>query len=173
MSDDSIDFSFAKERLEETLARIRRESEKQAAERKAGRLKGKLTVSLRRDLRNCNISQLLNVKKLCDRFIQDHRTPPTREECRKHYTLFIVISITVANRRYQREFRRTTSKGRKYVVGPYPYMYWRDGGIIKSKYFKRRDEKSLPRKVRAAFSSVSHEEIELIRNQLKAVVERE
>lgn len=113
---------------------------------------GKLSPSLRAQLRACNTLQLKTVKALCARFITDHRNAPDPGLCGKPYTEEVLVSIPVRNKRYQLEIRNRPDKthGRIYFNGPYVYAYYRDGKYIREQYFKKRNWRNLPRKVLAA-----------------------
>jgi hypothetical protein len=162
--------SLISARSKELQVRWQQEREEQAAERRAGRLVGKLSHGLREKLRSCNPGQLKRVKKLCDRFIEDHRKPPPQNLCGKAYTVRVLESVTVGNRRFQLEFRRTTRRAKRvYVNGPYIVEYLRDGSFIKWRYIKKdRDLRvNLPKKVWLAFRGhLDNPETEALRQKL-------
>ena len=135
----------ARERLKQHEA----ERNAAAAERKAGRLVGKLSDSLYEKLKNCNPLQLREVKRLARKFEGLHRKPPSLSECRMKYTVEVVHHVDVRNRRFTLEFRRSSKRAsRVYVNGPYVVAHWRDGAITKHQYFKNKDlRKRIPRKV--------------------------
>jgi hypothetical protein len=98
----------------------------------------------------------------------DQRKPPHTSECGDRYTVKIVDSICVKNRRYLLEFRRTARTAKKiYVNGPYIRAYHRDGEIIKATRFNKKDKelyKKLPRKVWSSFShQLRNPELEAVR----------
>jgi hypothetical protein len=156
-------------RLREIIARRTREEEDQAKKRRAGRPRGELTDSLIEKLRACNVAQLKTVKQRCNKYIQDHRKPPSRHDCRKPFAVKVLQAVTVKNVRYQLEFQRTSLRGKKVYLYIRVCAYWRDGRIIKlktikqDKYFRR----SLPKKVWIAFRDYfNNAEIENLRQAL-------
>jgi hypothetical protein len=142
----------ARERLKQHEA----ERNASAAERKAGRLVGKLSDSLYEKLKNCNPLQLQEVMRLARKFEALHRKPPSLSDCRVKYTVEVVHYVDVRNRRFTLEFRRTSKRAdRVYVNGPYVVAHWRDGAITKHQYFKSKDiRKRIPRKVWDGFREV-------------------
>lgn len=137
------------------LARKKVQDDQAKRDRQAERLQGHLTSSLIEKLRACTIDQLREAKKLCDRYSTDQRRPPLPLECGERYTVKVLSSICVKNKRYQLEFRRSSKTAKKvYANGPYIRGYYRDGRIIKIDRFKSKDKelyKKLPRKVWSAF----------------------
>jgi hypothetical protein len=144
-----MQFEFSRKRAEEYLRRQKQLEAQQTQERRIGREKGQLSQSLREKLRACNVLQLRKVKKLCDSYIQDQKLPPDPSECRKPFTVDVLGDVSIRNKRYQLELRRTTHRGKKvYLQGPYVLSYWRDGRIIKSHYFGNRNWSRIPIKAR-------------------------
>ncbi len=174
-ADESDSFDFTSTRAQELLERMKQQREDAAQERRDGRPLGKLTQSLVEKLRSCNQVQLLRAKKLCDRYIEDHRKPPPLNQCGKSYTVQVLESVAVKNRRFQLEFRRTTRRAKRvYVNGPYVVVYWRDGSIIQSKYIKKDKNlrQNLPRKVWQAIRyRLESPETEALRQKLIVRVE--
>jgi hypothetical protein len=130
------------------------EEERRATERRrAGRLKGELGDGLRQRLRACNPLQLKAVRRLCAKYEKDHRLAPPIADLPKRFTLEILDSVEVKNKRFTLEIRRSSKNAdRVHAYGPYVYCYWRDGRIIRFEYFgnvKLRGK--LPRKVWVAF----------------------
>ena len=160
------------QRSQATLARYEEERKQAEQKRRAGREKGEPNESLREKLKNCNIPQLRNVKKLCDRHIKRQQLPPSEFECRERYTLHVLSSVAVKNLRFQLEFRRTSLRSeRVYVNGPYPRCYWWDGSIVKSKHIKKDKtlRLKLPKKVWLVFRDLlDRPENEQIRQHLLA-----
>jgi hypothetical protein len=169
-------FNLTSTRAQELLERMKQQREDAVQERRDGRPLGKLTQSLVEKLRSCNQVQLLRAKKLCDRYIEDHRKPPPLNQCGKSYTVHVLESVAVKNQRFQLEFRRTTRRAKRvYVNGPYVVVYWRDGSIIQSKYIKKDKNlrQTLPRKVwKAIRYRLDTPETEALRQKLIAQVER-
>jgi hypothetical protein len=140
------------------LERARREDEKRRRERREGRKRGELSQSLSEKLRSCNPLQLRRVKKICARYLEDHRLPPNELECdepRPRVKRTVLISVGLKNRRYRLE-RRDCGKNCLQCPhhGPYLYFYYRDGSIIKEKYLGKAPFGKAPRKVRAAITQV-------------------
>jgi hypothetical protein len=110
---------------------------------------------LRDELKNCNILQLQNAKRLCDWHINRQRKPPSEHDCsREPYTVSVLGSVTVKTKRFRLEFRRTSFRAEKvYVNGPYVRQYWWDGSIVKSKHIPKGKNlrRDIPKKVWAAF----------------------
>ncbi len=140
----------------ETLQRIENERVEAAAERRAGREKGKLTKGLYECLRACNPLQLKTVKKLVAKYEKDHRTPPSLSDCRQKQTVDILAYADVLNRRYTLELRRSSRKrGKVYVNGPYVVVHHRDGAIIKHDYIgNKKLSTRLPRRVWPIFRPI-------------------
>jgi hypothetical protein len=136
----------------ETLERIRRESEKRKQARREGRKHGALSDSLQEKLRSCNPQQLKRVKKICDVYLSDHRSPPDDFECGQPYTEKVLANVAVKNRRYLLELRSCGKNCQKCPHGPYLYAYHRDGAIIKQFYFRKDRLHTAPRKVRKAIA---------------------
>jgi hypothetical protein len=153
----AIESSDLVARSSEHLQRIRSFQADEVKRRRDGRIKGSLPDSLTGRLRSCNTRQLKTVKALCNRYIKDHRNPPSEIECRKPYTVQILKSVPIKNQRFQLEFRRSQKDAdRVYVNGPYVYSYWRDGSLIRSHYFGNKDlSKRLPRKVWSAMKDLT------------------
>jgi len=147
--------TFARDRAQALSARFEEERLEAQRKRRAGRPKGELTQSLKDTLRNCNILQLYNVKKLCDRHIKRQRKPPSERDCsHERYTVLVLGSVTVKTSRFRLEFRRTSFRAEKvYVNGPYIRRYWWDGSIVKSKHMMKSENlrRNLPKKVWCAF----------------------
>lgn len=135
--------------LRSELERIRRESERKTTARREGRKQGELSDSLKEKLRACNALQLRRVKKLCDRYLRDHRLPPEPYECGKHYTRSVLNSIAIKNKRYQLELRDCGKQCGGCPHGPYLYSYYRDGSIIRQLSYGKRSRETVPRKVQA------------------------
>lgn len=158
-------------------AQIAEEREEAQKERRAGRLKGELTRGLIENLRNCNVLQLQNAKKRCDREIERQSNPPNDYDCGKRYTMRVLRSVTVKTARFRLEFRRTSLRLNKvYVNGPYIFRYWWDGSIVKSEYIPKdkRLRASLPKKVWLEFKGLlDRPENEEIRNRLIEKLQRE
>jgi hypothetical protein len=158
------------ERLHEIIERRDKEREAAAEERRAGRPLGKLASGLVKNLRSCNVLQLKRAKKLCDRYIKDHRKPPDAYDCGKPYILKVLESVTVKNCRYQLEFRRTTQQAKQVYVGhPVVWVYWRDGSIIRRRYIKKDKylRQNLPRKVWGTFKGhFDNPKTEMLRQKL-------
>lgn len=70
-------------RLHEIIERREKELEAAVQKRRSDQPLGKLTSGVVKNLRSCNVAQLKRAKKLCDRFIKDHRNPPDADECKK------------------------------------------------------------------------------------------
>lgn len=135
------------------LIGIRANGERIKDERRAGRKVGKLSASLREQLRACNILQLRSVKQLCDKFTADQKAPPEVYECRKRFTEEILVAIPIKHRLFQLEIRRSSIRRNQssiYLNGPYLYAYYRDGQYIREQYFRKGKWKDVPRKVRRA-----------------------
>jgi len=141
----------------EWLARKKVQDAQAKLDRQTERLQGQLTSSLIEKLRACTIDQLREAKKLCDRYTTDQRNPPLPRECGKPYTVKVLGTVCVKNKRYQLEFQRNTKAAKKiYANGPYIRSYYRDGSIIKVESFKSKDKelyKKLPRKVWSSFKN--------------------
>ena len=178
-SSDSKDESEShwKVGLRERLAQIEEEREEAQRKRRAGRPKGELTQSLVEKLRNCNVLQLQNVKKACDREMKRQSKPPSDYDCGERFTLRCLGSITVKTTRFRLEFRRTSLRSTKvYVNGPYIRRYWWDGSIVKSEHVKKGNKLrlNLPKKVWLAFQGLlDHPENEEIRKRLIEMLQRE
>jgi hypothetical protein len=159
------------------LARYEEERAEAARERRAGRPKGELSQSLIEKLGNCNIAQLQTTKKLCDRYIRKQRKPPSEYDCGQRYTLFVLGSVTVKNRRFRLEFRRTSLRSTKvYVNGPYIRRYWWDGSFVKSEHVRKGKtlRPQVPRKVWQEFRHlIDRPENEIIRRKLAEKRQRE
>lgn len=158
------------------LAQWEEQREQAERERRAGRLKGELTHSLIQSLKNCNVLQLRNAKKLCHRYIKGQREAPSDRKCDK-YTARVLSSVTVKRMRFRLEFNRTSLRSKKPSVnGPYVRQYWWDGSIVKSKYIKKDKDlrRNLPKKVWVAFRDlVDRPENKEIRQQLTEKLLRE
>lgn len=142
--------------LDVALRRIQEREQEQTRQRREGRRRGQLTQSLVERLRNCNPEQLAAVMRLCRQFLRDHRKPPTQHECSQRYRRTVLVSVPVGRMRYQLE-KRPCGKGcQQCPHGPYLYAYYRDGSIIKQKYFGKGPYTSLPRKVRSAIRNSAH-----------------
>lgn len=114
---------------------------------------GGVDSDVRRTLRSYSVKRLQQVKRLCDKFIADHRIAPPPEECGQRYTEYVLCSVAVKNKRFQLELRRSAAKdGRIYINGPYLYAYYRAGRIVKSVYHGKRPWHGVPRKVKTAMS---------------------
>lgn len=158
-------------------AQIAQDREEAQKKRRAGRPKGELTQSLIEKLRNCNVLQLQNVKKRCDREIERQSKPPGDYDCGERYTLRVLGSVTVKTTRFRLEFRRTSLRLNKvYVNGPYIRRYWWDGSIVKSEYIRKGKNlrASLPKKVWLEFKGLlDRPENEEIRKRLIEKLQRE
>jgi hypothetical protein len=147
--------TIAREHAQVLRARFEEERQEAQRERRAGRPKGELTQSLQDKLGDCNILQLHNVKKLCDRHIKRQRKPPSEHDCScERYTVLVLGSVTVKTTRFRLEFRRSSFRAeRVYVNGPYIRRYWWDGSIVKSKHVTKGKNlrRNLPKKVWVAF----------------------
>lgn len=167
---DDDGFTLTQERAQALLHRYEEEREEAKRKRQAGRPKGELTDSLVEKLRHCNILQLRNVKKRCDRLITRQRKPPSDRDCGARYTMQVLASVEVKNERYRLEFDRSSYRDPKvYAKGPYVRRYWRDGDYVKVKYIKRGKDlrKNLPKKVWNEFRHLlSDPKNEEIRQQL-------
>lgn len=156
---------------------MKAEAEERVAQRREDRKKGMIGDGLRKRLRACNVQQLENVKKLCKRYVTDHRKAPQEYECGKPYTVKVLVSLPVKNRRFQYEIRRTTrTKPPVQLQGPYLHAYHRDGEIIIDKYFKDSDLKRAPRKVQTAikpFRESKAEQLETARREYASRTGRE
>jgi hypothetical protein len=148
---DEVGFTQARD----WLGRKKIQDDLAKRDRQADRLQGHLTASLMEKLRACTIDQLREAKKLCDRYITDQRKPPPPQDCGERYTVTVLSSVCVKNKRYQLEFQRSTKAAKKiYANGPYIRGYYRDGKIIRVDRFRSKDKelyKKLPRKVWSAF----------------------
>lgn len=162
--------TLTQERAKVLLERYEKEREQARRKRQAGRPKGELSDSLVEKLRNCNILQLKNVKKFCDRQIARQKEPPIDRDCGARYTLRILASIAVKNERFRLEFDRSSLRDPKvYAKGPYVRRYWWDGDYVRAKYIKRDKHlrKNLPRKVWNEFRHLLNDpHNESIRQQL-------
>jgi len=158
-------------------AQIEHERDEATLKRRAGRSKGELHPSLIEKLANCNLLQLQNAKKLCDRYIKRQRNPPTEQACGDGYTVHVLRSVTLKNARFRLEFRRTSLRAEKvYVNGPYPRRYWWDGSIVKSQHVRKGKSlrRNLPKKVWLAFRDfLDRPENEQIRRNLSDKIEAE
>jgi hypothetical protein len=146
-----------KKRIQARLAQHEEYSKEADRERRAGRLQGELTQSLKEKLSNCTVLQLQNAKKLCDSFIKRQRQPPLERYCGDKSTVGVLRSVTVKAIRFRLEFRRTSLTVKKvYVNGPFVWRYWWDGSIVKSKYIKKDKHlrQNLPKKVWLEFRDV-------------------
>lgn len=165
------------ERAKALLDRYEVEREEARRKRRAGRPKGELTDSLVEKLRNCNILQLRNVKKRCDRLIARQRKAPLDRDCGARYTMRVLASIEVKHERYRLEFDRSSLRDPKvYAKGPYVRRYWWDGDYVKAKYIKRDKQlrKNLPKKVWQEFRHLLDDpNNEVIRQQLSERLRRE
>jgi hypothetical protein len=161
---------FTGDRSRALLQRFEREREEARKRRQAGRPKGELSNSLIEKLRSCNVPQLRNVKKLCDRHIARHLKPPSDHECGARYTIRVLASIPVKNECYRLEFDRSSLKDLKvYAKGPYVRCYWWDGDYVKARYVKKDKSlrSNLPKKVWMEFRSlIDRPENETLREQL-------
>jgi hypothetical protein len=159
------------------LAQHEQERAEAQKKRRAGRPKGELTHSLIEKLRNCNVLQLQNVKKRCDREIERQSHAPSDYDCGQPYTVRVLNSVTVKKVRFRLEFRRTSLRSKKvYVNGPYVRRYWWDGSIVKSKHVKsgKSLRTAVPRKVWDAFKDlVESPKNDEIRGRLIEKVARE
>jgi hypothetical protein len=135
------------------LQRIENDRKKAAADRRAGREKGKLTRVLHESLRACNPLQLNTVRTLVAKYEKDHRTPPSLIYCRQKQTVDILAHTDVLNRRCTLELQRSSrSRGKVYVNGPYAVVHYRDGAIIKHDYIgNKKLSTRLPRSVWLVF----------------------
>ena len=168
--------TLTQERAKAMLHRYEEEREEARRKRRTGRPKGELTDSLVEKLRNCNILQLRNVKKRCDRLIARQRRPPVDRDCGARYTMRVLASIPVKNERFRLEYDRSSLKDPKvYAKGPYVRRYWWDGDYVKVKYVKRDKQlrKNLPKKVWNEFRQLLNDpNIETIRKQLTECLRR-
>lgn len=176
-SDEKNEVTSTAERLQARVARFEEELEQAKTKRRAGRHKGELTHDLAERLSKCNVLQLQNVKKLCDRYIKRQRTPPLRRACGHRSTVHVLSSVSVKSMRYQLEFQRTSFLGKRvYVNGPYVSKYWRDGSIVHSEYIKKDKDlrRNLPKKVWLAFKDLlDRPENDDIRQQLIEKLEQD
>jgi len=140
-------------RAQKRLQQIEQERNEAAAERRAGRVKGRLTQGLHGSLRACNPLQLRAVRKLVAKYENDHRNPPSIRDCYEKQTMEILAHADVCNRRYTLELRRSSrNRGKVYVNGPYAVVHHRDGAIIKHDYIgNKRLSTRLPRTVWPVF----------------------
>jgi hypothetical protein len=139
------------------LALYEQERAEAQKKRRAGRPKGELTHSLIEKLRDCNVLQLKNVKKRCDREIERQSHAPRDYDCSQRYTVRVLNSVTVKKVRFRLEFRRTSLRSKKvYVNGPYVRRYWWDGSIVKSEHVKsgKSLRTAVPKKVWDAFKDL-------------------
>ena len=173
--DDGL--TLTQERARAMLDRLDQEREEAKKRRRAGRPKGELTDGLVGNLQNCNIQQLRNAKKLCDRLIAKQRKPPLDRDCGARYTIRVLASIAVKNGRYRLEFDRSSLNAPKvYAKGPYVRRYWWDGAFVQRKYV-RKDKHlrtSLPKKVWTEFRRLlENPENDRIRSELSEKLQRE
>jgi hypothetical protein len=165
------------ERARAMLDRYDRDREEAKKRRQAGRPKGVLADALIGNLRSCNILQLRNAKKLCDRLIDQQRKPPLDQDCGKRYTIRVLASITVKNERYRLEFDRSSLNAPKvYAKGPYVRRYWWDGAFVQWKHVKKDKHlrTSLPKKVWTEFRHLlENPENKRIRFELSEKLQRE
>jgi hypothetical protein len=175
LDDDRV--TLTGERARSMLDRFEQDREEAKKRRRAGRPKGELTNGLVGNLRNCNILQLRNAKKLCDRLIAQQRKPPLDQDCGIGYTIQVLASITVKNERYRLEFDRSSLKELKvYAKGPYIWRYWWDGAFVKGKYVKKDKHlrTNLPKKIWTEFRHLLESpENERIRFELSEKLRRE
>lgn len=161
---------LGRERAEAIQAQIEQEQEEAKRKRRAGRPKGELPPSLVEKLGNCNVLQLQNAKKLCDRHIKRQGKPPIEQACGDRYTVHVLCSVTLKNARFRLEFRRTSLRAEKvYVNGPYARRYWWDGSIVRSQHVKKGNSlrRNLPKKVWLTFRDfLDRPENEQIRRRL-------
>jgi hypothetical protein len=145
------------------LARIKREADKRATDRREGRKLGLLSQSLEEKLRSCNPLQLRRVKKMCDEYLKDHRSPPEEFDCRKRFTNRVVAVVKLKNKRFQLEFRDCGKHCTKCPHGPYLYSYWRDGSIIKDDYHGKSPFRNIPRKIGSQLTSSTSRRVSYVR----------
>jgi hypothetical protein len=147
---ESSDAEWRTVGLQNALQRIRQNEEEQTKRRREGRKRGQLTRSPVERLRNCNPGQLRAALRICRQFLKDHRTAPDEYDCAQKYRRTVLLSVPAGKMRYQLE-KRPCGKGcNQCPHRPYLYADYRDGSIIKQKYFGKPPFGKIPRKVRAA-----------------------
>jgi hypothetical protein len=143
--------------IQAEIERGKREAEERVKHRREGRKRGWLSASLEEKLRSCNPLHLRRVKKVCDDYLADHLGPPHDFECGERYTRRVLAAVEIRNKRYQLELRDCGKHCGRCPHGPYLYSYFRDGSIIKQKYYrKNKSFRDAPRKVRNAIARVLH-----------------
>jgi hypothetical protein len=167
---DSVQtISFSGERARRELQRIREKEEERVRERRQGRAEGKISHSLFEKLTACNILQLQDVKRRCNKFIKRQKAPPTELECTPKYVVHVLLSMAIRNKRFQLELRRNSARAKRlYVNGPYICAYWRDGKHVRPKNYSKKERRQLPRKVwREMKPYFGNPEVEELRKRLQ------
>jgi hypothetical protein len=160
--------SFTGELARREVQRIREKEEERARDRRQGRIEGKISHSLKEKLTACNILQLQDVKRRCNKLIKRQKAPPTEWECTPKYVVRVLVSVAIRNKRFQLELRRNSARAKRlYVNGPYICAYWRDGKHVRPKNYSKEKRRQLPRKVwREMKSYFGNLEVEELRKKL-------